>query len=341
MLLLALCGGCTHLRLQKSTVDQGRTLTGMQQAQILDNLAMFACNPYSVAWHVKVTGGLSQVSDQGAAELSALLVGDDQLFPLLAAQRNVLDQWNLDTVIEPDELELLGIAYRKAIDPFDAEGTIRHDAFHNICQLASEFHIVLAEQVAMEMIDVLKHDMDAAGMAKFERIQVELRELYRTLDEELSTAEPFDPKAEIHDGVRVPNKLEFVREEIIKLTSSLCDDPFYPPRTRFRTERNIGLVEQAQDRVSALVDLVRQDGHEPNPYSTPWLGRGCKKDVPCDTCYVGHYRGCEGDCYVWVLPGHEQTFRDFILLVLSLVPPDQQDFAQQPTGAGAAFSPNF
>jgi hypothetical protein len=44
---------------------------------------------------------------------------------------------------------------------------------------------------------------------------------------------------------------------------------------------------------------------------------------------------------VWVLPGHEETFRDFILLLLSLVPPDQQDFAQQPTGSGAAFSPNF
>ena len=61
--LLALCG-CTQVQLQKHTVRQGATLPEVQYQQVLDNLAMFACNPNSLAWHVKVTGGLVQVADQ-------------------------------------------------------------------------------------------------------------------------------------------------------------------------------------------------------------------------------------------------------------------------------------
>lgn len=341
VLCLPACG-CTHLRLQRSTIDQGSTLTGMQQKLVLDNLAMFACNPHAVAWHVRVTGGLAQVSDQGGGFLTASVLGRGELVPGLAMQRNVLDQWNLETVIEPDDLQMLQIAYKKAIDPFDPDGAIRRDAFGKINELSSEFHIVLTPPIALGLIESLRYEASEAQRAKLDRVQAQLVELYARLDNESSTTEKFDPQALIHDGVRVPSELEFVHEEIIKLLGALCDEPFIPRRTPFRADRNLGLIEQAQDKIAALVELVGDDpSGPPNPYASPWLGHGCKKDIPCDVCHVGHYRGCEGDCYVWVLPGREETFRDFILLLLSLVPPDAQDNAAPAAGVGAAFSPNL
>jgi hypothetical protein len=45
-----------------------------------------------------------------------------------------------------------------------------------------------------------------------------------------------------------------------------------------------------------------------------WYCVGCKRDVPCDALYVGHFR----DCYVWVERGHTKELAEFTLAVLQL-----------------------
>lgn len=45
-----------------------------------------------------------------------------------------------------------------------------------------------------------------------------------------------------------------------------------------------------------------------------WYGSGCRKDVPKDACYVGHY----GDSYVWVLPEGVEGLTRFSMTVLDL-----------------------
>ena len=93
---------------------QGSTVTDIQNQQVLDNLAMFACNPNAMAWHVKVTGGVVQVADQGGGIHRHEPGRTGGLDAESNVARNVLGQWNVDPVNEPDEIELLQIAYRKA-----------------------------------------------------------------------------------------------------------------------------------------------------------------------------------------------------------------------------------
>lgn len=49
-----------------------------------------------------------------------------------------------------------------------------------------------------------------------------------------------------------------------------------------------------------------------------WLGVGNKHDVPKCACYVGHHKGCNCECYVWVMPEHQAEFEAFTLSVLEL-----------------------
>jgi hypothetical protein len=57
--------GCTHAQLARSTVNQASTLTDLQYQQVLDNIAMFVKNPYTVPWHVVPVVGTAQVTDTG------------------------------------------------------------------------------------------------------------------------------------------------------------------------------------------------------------------------------------------------------------------------------------
>ena len=177
VLLLAIvstCCGCTHLRLGRQTVKQSSTLTDIQYQQVLDNLAMFACEPNALAWHVKVTGGVVQVADQGNAGIVPSQVNRPLLAPNLGLTRNVLGQWNVDPVVESDDLELLQLAYQKALDPADLDRKIKKEVFEKICELTATYHIVLSKPVADEMIETLKQDAPPKEAAKLDEIKLRL-----------------------------------------------------------------------------------------------------------------------------------------------------------------------
>ena len=59
--VLVFSSGCTHTALERRTVNQASTMADLQFHQVLDNLAMFACNPDALAWHLKLAGGTIQV----------------------------------------------------------------------------------------------------------------------------------------------------------------------------------------------------------------------------------------------------------------------------------------
>ena len=336
------CAGCGVLPLERKTILQGSTLTDIQYQQVLDNLAMFSCNPNSLAWHIKITGGVVQVADQGSGFIGANLGGPGVIAPNVGLQRNVLNQWNVDPVVESGDLELLQIAYRKAVDPLDADGSIKRAAYEQICDLASHFHIVPTHDVTRDIVETVKRVETGAGLARLQRIEADLETLYAEIDLLSSRSQAYRPDELLVNGNEVPSKLDFLKEEVIRLLHEACHNSVEPVRAYHRPGRNAGLVEQAQDKIEALVKLFEEhDSGQPNQFSSPWVVRGGKHDVPACACLVGHYCGCGCDCYVWISPDDMQKFRDFVLIVLALAPPSSQDAASAPMGIGAANSFNF
>jgi hypothetical protein len=340
VLLIALCG-CTHVQLQRDTVQQGSTLTDIQYHQVLDNLAMFATDPNSLAWHVKVTGGVVQVADQGGAGFAASGVRVPFLAPNGSVMRNVLGQWNVDTVIEADDLELLQLAYQKAVNPADPNRELKKQAFEKICEISASFQIVLSEEVANELIDSLQIGATRERFEQLNHTRGRLIELYRRLDQLSVLGGPCDPQAAPPGQMPIPSPLTQTKREILRLAGGLCRQPFIPGHSIDKLPRGPMTVEQAEDKIHALMDLFSDRGEEPKVFVAPWVSVGCKKDVPRCACYVGHYRGCQRETYIWVMPEHVKTLRDFTLIVLSLVPPDVQEAGAPRLGVGAAFSPNF
>jgi len=340
--MLLLSSGCSHLRLQRNTIGQGSTLTDIQYQQVLDNLAMFACNPESLAWHIRINGGVVQVADQGSGFLGGNLGGPGVFAPNFGLQRNVLNQWNVDPVIESDDLELLQLAYRKAIDPGDADGSIKREIYQKICEQCASFHIALAKPLALDIFETTKLHASPSELPRLEKLQNQLEKLYVEIDELSEAAQSYDPETRFARGVEVPTKLEFLKEEAVRLLTEMCHGPVEPVRAYRRPGRNVGLIEQAQGKIEALVTLIEEsDDGQPNPFSMPWISQGCRGDIPPCACMVGHYCGCGDECYVWIRPEHMKQFRDFILIVLSLAPPASQDAISTPAGIGAANSPNF
>jgi hypothetical protein len=283
-----------------------------------------------------------QLADQGNAFVGANLGGPQIFAPNVGVERNVLGQWNVDPTIEADELELLQIAYRKGVDPLDADGSIRRDAYQKICELVSDYHIVPTRDVAFDMIEALGHDVSGHQAERLARLRGELDALYAEIDELSLQRAPYEPEKFFVGGGEVPTKLDFLKEQASRLLHEVCHGNVEQIRAFHRPGRNVGLVEQAQDKIEALLALVDESPEgPPNPFGLPWLCQGCRDDVPECACLVGCYRGCGCERYVWVAPDKLGQFRDFVLIVLALAPPTAQDVAPTQAGLGAANNPNF
>src|SRR3954471_4139540 len=107
--------GCTTGRLRQRTINQGSTLPEVQYQQVLDNLAQFAGRPASLPWHVNLREGTSQVTDSLSGGAAVDLGPPVTWFPQLLGSRTAVAQWGMSPVIDPSELRLLRIAYRRAL----------------------------------------------------------------------------------------------------------------------------------------------------------------------------------------------------------------------------------
>lgn len=409
--------GCTHTALERRTVKQASTLTDLQYKQVMDNLAMFAGNPEAMPWHVKIKGGLIQIADQGnvtlGAEFPIPVVGEavTKLFPSAGAQRGIVGQWDVDPATDPDELEMLHLAYRKAVRPDDP--SLRQEILEKICELSVRFDVLPKKETIQSILTETKDGRE--GLETLNRIidglRLEARESQRKIsmlkghianlpvdkpelisekaklekerdewDAALkftveqywvlkdllpktaeNTAAVIDFNAFLAESkvqspdqrkVQSPPKSSPTRgrerigklgpqddsDTMLRILTAVHDAcaPGYLPRTdiKWETERNAALIDQAEDKIRKLEKLLDPS----SPFHTPWLNCGQKKDVPKCACYVGHYRDCLGDRYVWVTPDGLKTLREFTLVILTLAPIEKQDMV---SGRGAAFSPTF
>ncbi|HTM53201.1 MAG TPA: hypothetical protein VL175_04205 [Pirellulales bacterium] len=106
--------GCTAERLRQRMVNQGATLPELQYQQVLDNLALFAANPDVLPWHVNLREGTSQVTDSASVGAAVDLGPPTETLPQIFGTRTAVAQWGGSPVIDPLELRLLRVAYRRA-----------------------------------------------------------------------------------------------------------------------------------------------------------------------------------------------------------------------------------
>lgn len=378
---VAMCSGlgCTHTALERRTVKQASTLTDLQYQQVLDNAAMFACNPESLAWHLKLTGGSVQVTDQGTARFETgfglldSMIGS-RFIPEVSAQRGVVNQWSGVPAVDSDDLELLQLAYQKAVHPQDEDGRIRQAIYEKVCELSVSYNVLLTHETATKLIGTMKSVVNPKTgkpetpeefstrkwelMRKHEQLHKELEKQQEGLSKLAAAPSPaeiatFREQNKMTDEPTARERLtqnrrqekerlftvqRAVEDQLVKLTREICDLPYIPryPITG-RPEHNVHEVDQIQAKIKTLLELAD------NPkYAAPWVCTGrTKKDVPKCACYVGHYRNCGCDCYVWVLPEQRATLRDFTLAVLTLAPPERQDSSGASPNGGVIFSPTI
>jgi len=111
---LASLAGCTSDRLRQRTVNQGATLPDLQYQQVLDNLALFSANPAALPWHINLREGTTQVTDSATVGAAVDLGPPAETLPQIFGTRTAVAQWGGSPVIDPLELQLLRIAYRRA-----------------------------------------------------------------------------------------------------------------------------------------------------------------------------------------------------------------------------------
>jgi uncharacterized coiled-coil protein SlyX len=344
--LFVLCGlllvatGCGSIQLQRSTIRQARTLSDLQYQQVLDNLAMFSCNPNALAWHLKIRSGLVQVTSQGVAGLTAQVLGAAELFPSAEASQAVVGQWDVDPTVEAGELKTLQLAYQIAINP--GHPVFVNMIYRQICEIAVTQHVVPSREVTFNMLNDLQGFASPEKQNQIEQMKLHLKHVYDRIEELAS--HPTVQRREIlppQGAVSNITELEFHKQQVIGLLSSVCDLTYVPIYIERRPERNVAVIEQAQDKIEALYQLVQEMSEDgaPNPFRTGWVNYGCKRDVPKCVCYVGRYKGCNGDCYAWVPDSQQAALRDFMLIVLRLAPAEKQDMTIP--GRGAAFSPGL
>jgi hypothetical protein len=116
MLVLSAAPGCTHRVLMHSMVHQASTVMDIEYQMVLDNIAMFECNPSALPWHVRINDGVVQVSDQHGLEGLGVQWGPTTNFTRgPSALRTVSEQWGADAVTNPRIVKKLQDVYREAI----------------------------------------------------------------------------------------------------------------------------------------------------------------------------------------------------------------------------------
>ncbi|MEN1681985.1 MAG: hypothetical protein AAGJ46_20575 [Planctomycetota bacterium] len=126
VLALVAASGCGTTRvLKRHTVGFAETAMDVHQQQVLDNLARFVADPYSVPSFSVATSGTARVDDGysgGLSTMSFTNVGFSKADIGLGGQRNASQFWSLDSVSDPRKLELMRCAFQRAVANCTGEG---------------------------------------------------------------------------------------------------------------------------------------------------------------------------------------------------------------------------
>jgi hypothetical protein len=146
--LFLLPAGCQSTSLRHHTERQARSLTELQYNQVLDNIAMFSENPNSLPFFSTAAQGQTsnnyQINPTTGLQFGSLALASAPFFTLnqvgtsLGGTVAESEQWNTNSVLNPDLLALMRCVYQKTVgtcacDP-DTEKTLRaffagHDSF--------------------------------------------------------------------------------------------------------------------------------------------------------------------------------------------------------------------
>jgi hypothetical protein len=126
--------GCTHVQLRNNAVNESGAVSELVLQQVMDNLAMFVYDPYSMPYFSYPNQGATSVIDQGSASVSAgwgrpITSGQTSAFTprnfadfILAslggsgsASRQSQEGLTMSPILDPRKLELMRCAYQIAV----------------------------------------------------------------------------------------------------------------------------------------------------------------------------------------------------------------------------------
>jgi hypothetical protein len=346
--------GCTHMALERRTVGQASTLSELQYHQVLDNIAMFACDPDAMAWHLKLSGATIQVADQGTGGITNVSQGGlaDIFTWTLGAQRGVVSQWSGIPTVEADNLAALQLAYQKAVNPLDPDGRLRTAFFDRIVKTAVQYNVVLSRETLDKAIDC-NDRLDEVKQYELKRKNAELHDqLEKIFDYLARLSRPFTDAQVDNYAQRLFNKITEetrgearaklqVQQEQQRVNVSqtrIADLPYIPryPATG-RAEHNLHDTEQAQKQIKVLLDLA-----EAPEFAGPWVVLAkCHHELPKCACECGHYCKCGHHCWAAVAPQDRATLRDFTLAILTLAPISVQESTPGFAPGSVTYSPTI
>lgn len=365
---LLLLSGCTHLALERRTLSQASTMTDLQYVQVLDNLAMFACNPDALPWQLKLSSASIQVTDQGTANILESIAHSKPpatytLSSAITAQRGVVNQWGGIPTVDPDDLYLLALAYQKALNPQDPDGRIEEGLFTKIAELSLHYNLVLTKGTLDKVIDN-NRSLEKSRKWQLKRKNEELHDnLDKVFEQVARLSRPITDVQVDNYAQRLSNKITEetrgearaklqvqqaqqavavqqtrigVEDQIVSLTREACSLPYIPryPVTG-RPERNPHDIHLAESKIRALLNLA-----EAPQFAEPWVSVvHHRHHVPKCSCYVGHFCRCANSCYACVTPARMATLRDFTLIVLALAPIETQESPPVLPSGGVTYSP--
>lgn len=290
---LCITAGCTHMALERRTVKQASTLTDLQYQQVLDNVAMFACNPEAMPWHVKIKGGTVQIADQGSGAFGAEIftgVGADptKLIPGVGAQRGILNQWDVDPAVETDDLELLRLAYRKAIKPLNpADTDLEEDIRLAIWQVSLSYEVrpglelmvpIVADAVKKNF-EVIRRGLQKAQLLKLDAFEATLKNaeevLVEAIEDQQRGSTPPERKEAVEKVAALKAALKSIqeqlnREELQKFLKGLPEENRNAANTSRRLVNLLAETKTIEEKdtliVAHLVEDLGDYTNEPDKY---------------------------------------------------------------------------
>ncbi len=122
--VLCVACGCTHVPLRNNSVHEAATVGDIQTQQVLDNLAMFVCDPNAMPYFSYPNQSSATVTDGGTAGVNPGFSRTSAspfsfLFTSLGlsfgASRQASEGFTVQPINDPRKLELMRCAYQKAV----------------------------------------------------------------------------------------------------------------------------------------------------------------------------------------------------------------------------------
>jgi hypothetical protein len=117
ILLLVLLSGCAETALKKSTLDTAATVRDVNYQQVLNNLAMYVDDPYTLPSQVKLTGGLIQISDTAGPTYDFSMPNNMKVTQdiKMSLNRQWTEKWDVSPVVDPNDMRQLRQVYQWAV----------------------------------------------------------------------------------------------------------------------------------------------------------------------------------------------------------------------------------